>query len=86
MVPVAKLSKLSQGEYSGHILVQLVEFGMVLCLHRSSLEECFAHMNYLKLTKQLISFRPWPPYSYVLDNFIKCSPAYSSKREAFNYS
>lgn len=65
---------LAQGRHQ-HILVGLEEFGMGLYLCEAALEECFAHMNYLMLTKLLISFRHWPLYYYGLDNFIKFSPS-----------
>lgn len=68
-----------------HIWVRLEEFGLVLYLCKSALEECFAHMNYLMLTKPLISFRRWPLCYYGLDNFIKFSPSLFISQNGLNY-
>lgn len=68
-----------------HILVKLEEFGTVRYLRKSAREECFAHMNYLMLTKALISFRHWPLYYYGLDNFIKFSPSLFISQNGPNY-
>lgn len=70
---------------SQHILVKLEEFGMAFYLCKSAMKECFAHMNYLMLTKPLISFRHWPLYYYGLDNFIKFSPSLFISQNGPNY-
>lgn len=68
-----------------HIWVRLEELGLVFYLCKSALEECFAHMNYLMLTKPLISFRHWPLCYYGLDNFIKFSPSLFISQNGLNY-
>lgn len=68
-----------------HIWLSSGELGLVFHPCKSALEECFAHMNYLMLTKPLISFRHWPLCYYGLDNFIKFSPSLFISQNGLNY-
>lgn len=85
MSPPVQLAKPGQRADVQHILVKLEGSGMVFYLSKSALEECFAHMNYLMLTKLLISFRHWPLCYYGLDNFIKFSPSLFISQNGPNY-